>query len=167
MKKMLMVIVGLVMSAAAFAQTSFEVYVYDQQGGKTNIRNAPNGKVVASLEQNDEYNMVVTECKNNWWRIDGGKVFPFEANEIRLKGSTTGYWIHSSVIGFTGQGEGGVTLYQSPNKKSKVVVRTKNWTMVRPIGVQNGWVKVRVDGTKKEGWMPMNQICANPVTNCC
>ena len=84
---------------------------------------------------------------------------------IDLTGSSNGYWIHSSVIGFAGMGEGYVTLREAPNSKAKIVSRRKD-VIVHPLEIRGKWVRVRGRNTKRVGWMPAAEICANPYTNC-
>lgn len=167
LNKLLTTAVLLVCSLTSSAQTSVDLYRIDNTGGQTNIRNAPGGKIVDALPFDNEYNMLIDKIQNGWCHIVGGVVTPFDQSDRQLKGSTTGYWIHSSVVGATGMGDGGVKLYATPSKKAKVVFRSTDWTVVRPVEIKGDWIKVRVDGKKTTGWMRIDELCSNPVTNCC
>ena len=98
---------------------SLAVYISDNSGSATNVRNAPKGKVVAKLNANSGIMFDVESPRNGWWKISGGVYTDpdKDMDDFRLKGSTTGYWVHYSVIGFSTSNYGGQTLHlrQSPS----------------------------------------------------
>ena len=56
MKKIVMLLfAAFVMSVAVSAQNMFDAYIIDNDGPVTNIRNAPNGKVVSTLPTNEYF----------------------------------------------------------------------------------------------------------------
>lgn len=151
-------------------QTSLlEVYCTDKSGEATNIRNAPNGKVIDRLKAGNDYTMYIDKVQNGWCRIYGGWVSDAtgEEDDRQLEGDEGGWWIHNSVVGASGIGNGGVTLHESPNAKSRIVFRSNDYTLIHPVEIRCEWVKVIVDGTKEQGWMLKKDICSNPLTTCC
>lgn len=134
---------------------------------KANIRTGANGKVVHTLNGGGSWGVSIIKIENGWCLIDGTSLYEYEEGIAEeLSGSDSGYWIHSSVIGATGVGSG-VTLYASPSKKSAVVTKISEDVLFHPIELRGEWVKVRVEGNKKEGWIRADEICDNPLTNCC
>ena len=51
---------------------SLAVYISDNSGSATNVRNAPKGKVVAKLNANSGIMFDVESPRNGWWKISGG-----------------------------------------------------------------------------------------------
>lgn len=148
-----------------------EAYITDSDH-YTNVRNNPNGAIVGKLD-NDKYSwsVTITQIKNNWCKVVASLLVPAEPDfddvTAKLKPSDNGYWIHNSMIGFTGMGAGGVTLYEKQSTKSKVVFKSDDWTIVHPISFNETWIKVKTADGKHTGWMPREEICSNPLTNCC
>lgn len=144
-----------------------ELYTTDTNGEKTNIRNAPNGKVVDALPIGGAYSMFIDKIQNGWCHIYGGVVYEAEADESRiLEGDADDYWIHNSVIGATGKGSGSVTLRKSPTANAQVVFQSQPDAVIHPIEVSGDWVKVNIAQTKTQGWMLIKDICSNPLTTC-
>ena len=159
---------GMTFDYVDVANQYLDLYVMDKSGEATNIRNAPNGKVVATLAPDGIYNLCIDKIQNGWCHIHNDEVLEFDSDGPReLKGSNSGYWIHNSVIGASGLGAGGVTLYATPSDKSKVVFKSTDFTAIHPVEIKGEWVKVYVGTTKTQGWMKISEICSNPVTNCC
>ena len=169
-KKFFLAVMLATLTAMVNAQ-SVSVYITDNSGTSTNVRNAPKGKVVAKLNANNGIMFEVESPQNGWWKISGGVYTDPEKDmdEFRLKGSTTGYWVHYSVIGFSTSNYGGQTLHlrQSPSAKARSVFSFKTETQLHPLEVRNGWVKVVTDDGKHTGWIEDQWICGNSVTNCC
>lgn len=163
MKKIILAL-ALMMQATAWAD---ELALYVIDSSDTNIRNAPGGKVVCKLPLLDEgYIVCIDRIEKGWCHIVGTAIEPaIDGDTVKLTGSTTGYWIHNSLLAGKGMGDGAVTLYASKSKHSKVVLKTNDWTEFTPIEISGEWVKVKVG--KKTGWMRIDEVCSNPVTNCC
>ena len=51
---------------------SVSVYIVDNTGSSTNVRNAPKGKVVTKLNANNGIMFNVESPRNGWWKISGG-----------------------------------------------------------------------------------------------
>lgn len=145
-----------------------DLYRIDKDGEKTNIRNAPNGKVVTALESEGIFNMFIDKIQDGWCHIMGDVVYEMSESHARyLEGSSNGFWIHNSVIGASGMGAGGVTLRMEPSSTAKVVFKSDDYTVIHPVELKGDWIKVSVDKTKTQGWIHKSDICSNPVTNCC
>ena len=170
MKRILFATMMVVMAVMTNAQ-SVSVYLCDNSGSATNVRNAPNGKVVSKLDAKSDIMFYVESPKNGWWKISGGIYTDPDRDmaDIRLKGSQTGYWVHYSVIGFSTSNYGGQTLHlrQSPSKNARSVYSFKTEKELRPLEVRGSWVKVVTLDGKHTGWIENRWICGNTVTNCC
>jgi len=159
------------------AQT-IDVYIVDDDGPFTNVRNSPNGgKVVDKIRVDISAMLTLEKPTNGWWRIVGDSYEGFTDEEntdsdfkkYSLKGSTTGYWIHHSVVGIGTRNYGGehLPLRAEPKKASAVTYILKEEQIVRPIDVKDGWVKVKTNDGKGQGWIEEEWLCSNPLTNCC
>ncbi|MBO4723500.1 MAG: SH3 domain-containing protein [Muribaculaceae bacterium] len=172
MKKIFLATLMLVMTMSVFAQTQARAYILDESGSPTNVRNAPNGKVVKTLPGIDGgYVVQLLECKNNWWKIDplidiyGSD----DEDHISLKGSKTGYWVHNSVLAFGIAGEQKNVIREKPSAKAKPLKLTSSYLFevaLRPLEIKGGWIKVITTDKKYTGWMPISKICDNPLTTC-
>ena len=94
MKKIFLTTLMMVTALFVYAQTSAGAYICDNSGTPTNVRNAPNGKVVKKLPDIDGgYVVSLLEVKNKWWKVDPIiDIYGDEEDEnVQLKGSTTGY----------------------------------------------------------------------------
>ncbi len=168
MNKLLLAIVfALAIAFGTSAQGMFQAYIADYGDSTTNIRNAPNGKVVCTLVHDDGIVLTLIKAENGWWKIDSTiEYWGDDEREVQLEGSTTGYWVHNSVIGFTGAG-GGETckIYSKPSRKSRIV-REYDGQLLHPIGVNGNWVNVRAEDGEYTGWIHTDNICNNPLTTC-
>lgn len=135
---------------------------------EANIRTSPNGKVVYTTNIDQACTLFIDRIENGWCHIESGLLFEnINSETIYLKGSATGYWIHNSVIGARGMGNGGVRLHQSPSDDSPIVYDSEDDRVFYPIALKGEWVKVRIRGMKYEGWLRVTEVCSNPLTNCC
>lgn len=150
---------------------SLSVYISDGNGEFTNVRSGPKGKVVDKIPTSKIVMLEVVSPQDGWWQIDGGEVYCTGDDDetITLKGSSTGYWIHHSVIGLDTRNYGGQTLRlrKSPDAKSAVVFSFKEEMHVMPLEVRGDWVKVKTGDGKHIGWIEAEWLCDNPLTNCC
>ena len=162
---------------SSHAQT-IDVYIVDNNGPYTNIRNTPNkGKVVDRISVNVCAMLSLEKPTNGWWRIvgDSYEAITDEENsdsdfkKYHLKGSSTGYWIHYSVIGLGTRNYGGqhLPLRAEPHQTSAVTYTLKEEQIVRPVNVKGDWVKVKTIDGKGIGWIEAKWLCSNPLTNCC
>ena len=169
MKKKLFVLLMMMtcLSVGVSAQ-SLGVFTYDNNGKFTNVRNAPKGKVVDKIPTEVCAMISVEKPTNGWWKIIGD-TYDTGDDEGTLKGSTTGYWIHYSVLAMGTRNYGGQTLYirQSPSASAPVVYKFKKEIQLRPMDIKGEWVKVQTTDGKYTGWIEEEWLCGNSLTNCC
>ncbi len=165
-KTLLLLLVVMFLPVAASAQLA-QAYIVDNKGDLTNIRNAPNGKVVATLPTSGAYVVTLISVKNGWWKIDDEvEEYGDDPKTINLSGSRTGYWIHQSLLMATTAGVGFSKLYASPSPKSRVVFKGDKYLELQPIDIKGSWLKMKsVDGNYT-GWIQADHLCTNPLTTC-
>lgn len=166
----------LLLVLTGWAQT-VDVYIFDNDGPFSNVRNSPRGKVVDRIPVDISATLSLEQPTNGWWRIVGDSYEGFtndpqaegEFKEYKLKGSTTGYWIHHSVIGVGTRNYGGehLPLRAEPKNTSRTTYTLKEEQIVRPIDVKGKWVKVKTLDGRGIGWIEAEWLCSNPLTNCC
>ena len=169
MKKTFVMLVALLMSMSAtvFAQ-SIGVFTWDASGPYTNIRNAPNGKVVDRIPTKEAAMILVEKPTKGWWKIIGNDYYTGDVQGI-LKGSYTGYWIHYSVLamGTRNYGHEKLSIRKSPDAKAAAIYKFTEEILLRPIEIKGDWVKVKSLDGKHTGWIEMEWLCGNSLTNCC
>ena len=170
MKKILIMTLFAVVSLAAYSQNSVTVCVADPSDSPTNIRNAPNGKVVYQMTDSEFCTVDIVSVKNGWWKITPEvEMWGDDEKTIPLKGSTTGYWIHKSVLGFGIAGDPEGCLRTAPSKGAKAVkIALSDYAelYLEPLLIKGSWIKVMSKNKKYTGWMPIDRICFNPLTTC-
>lgn len=175
MKKMILTLLTMVVALSVNAQSGAKAYAYifDSSGTATNVRNAPNGKVVQKLPEIDGgYVVALLEVKNQWWKIDPVVELYGDYDEdesIKLKGSSTGYWVHYSVLGFTIAGDNENVLRETPTPNGKPLKLGATYleeTGLRPLEIRGEWIKVITADKRHTAWMPIDRICSNPLTTC-
>ena len=166
MKKTIILTFALIAALATQAQNDFFAYIVDDT--PTNVRNAPNGKVVQKLSTEECYVVELISAKNKWWKIDPVVITEGDnPREFSLKGSKTGYWVHSSVLQFTVAGDPEGCLRTAPNWKSKAVRISPSTEMsFHPLECSGQWIKVVTTDGRHTGWMHNSKICFNPLTTC-
>ena len=98
MKKIIFTIMVLLATQSAILRAqSIGAFTWDSKGKYTNVRNAPNGKVVDRIPTSDAAMIGIEKPTNGWWKIFGNH---YDTGDVQgtLKGSDTGYWIHYSVL---------------------------------------------------------------------
>lgn len=157
----------LLLSMMAKAQ-GIGVYILDNDGNWTNVRNAPKGKVVFKLPAREGVMIEVDHQENGWWRLVNPVGFTGD-EKITMSGSTTGYWVHWSVVAVGTRNYGGqkLTLRQEASEKSAVVFTFTKELQLRVLDIKGKWVKVRTIDGKYTGWIDINWLCGNSLTNCC
>ena len=155
------------MSTVSYAQ-SLGVFTYDSKGKFSNVRNTPNGKVVDRIPTSESAMIGVEKPTNGWWKIIGNN---YDTGDVQgtLKSSDTGLWIHYSVVGMGTRNYGGQTLVlrQAPDAKSAKVYQFSKEIILRPMDIKDDWVKVKTTDGKYTGWIEMEWLCGNALTNCC
>ena len=172
MKKMILTTVIMVFALSVYAQRSAGAYICDNSGTPTNVRNAPNGKVVQKLPFIDGgYFLSLLELKNYLWNIDPiVDIYVVEDYEqLQLKGSKTGYWLHYSVLQFNIAGDHENVLRKTPSAKGQPLKLEISYLFevgLRPLEIRGEWIKVITTDQRYTGWMPIDKICDNPLTTC-
>ena len=70
MKKHILLLFAAVLLPMAINAQSVDVYIIDNDGPVTNIRNAPRGKVVTTLPTDQALVVTLLSAKGEWWKID-------------------------------------------------------------------------------------------------
>ena len=177
MKKRILLTMMFALCAILGRAQSVDVFIYDSDGPFSNVRNKPNGKIVDKIPVNASASLLVEKVSNGWWRIVGDTYNRLrdeidedgeEWEDVMLKGSTTGYWIHYSVIGTGTRNYGNekLPLRSQPSKRASISYTLTGDQVVRPIDVQGDWVKVKTLDGKGVGWVEDEWLCSNPVTTC-
>lgn len=168
MKKILMILMAVLLLPAMMSAKGIYVFIVDNDGPVTNIRNAPNGKMVATLLTKEAFVVELLKARGDWFQIDPViERYGDNEGEIELEGSNTGYWIHNSLLMFTIAGDPTGCLRTKPSRKSKAVRMSPSTEMsFRPIAVQGHWVKAVTTDGKYSGWIHRDKICFNPLTTC-
>lgn len=137
----------------------------------TDILNKPMGATAMTLSSEVPYIFSLTSPTDGWWKIE--EIWNAEDDEdptAQLAGSDTGeYWIHYSHLGLGTSNYGGqtLTLRAAPDENADVVFSFDTEVLVMPLDVQGDWVQVMVDGNYAVGWIEVEWLCSNPLTNCC
>ena len=169
MKKIFLLTLLSVIAISLQAKDDVYAFISDPSGTPTNIRNAPNGKIVKTLKDNSGgFVVTLISAKNGWWKIDSEVEFWGDNEyEITLKGSSTGYWVHHSVLSFTIAGDPTNAIHARPSKTSKVIpIPDSTEVRFRPLDRKGKWLKVVSTDGRVTGWLHSDQICYNPLTTC-
>ena len=92
MKKIIFTIMVLLATQSALLRAqSIGVFTWDSKGKYTNVRNAPNGKVVDRIPTSDAAMIGIEKPTNGWWKIIGNH---YDTGDVQgtLKGSDSGLW---------------------------------------------------------------------------
>ena len=152
--------------------TCGDAYIFahlcDYSGTPTNIRSAPGGAVVMTIDSKESYMFELSNPVNGWWQLDAIYDAVEDDAGIPLRGSKTGkYYIHYSIVGFTTRNYSqDYYLLESPDATSKVTYRFYDEILVHPIEAKDDWVKVKTTDMKHTGWIKSEMICNNPLTTC-
>lgn len=170
MRKVLLFIFLLLSSVGMMAQgrvkVSMGVYTCDRKDSTVNVRRAPNGDVVARLNNLSQVRIDMIQGK--WCRMRNDYVD--DAGEYRKVSKTGGrFWVHISCLACDFIGDGGVEidLYEEASRKSKrTVITTDEETRPQEIlDMRGGWIRLKlVNGVV--AWVPEEYICGNPLTVC-
>lgn len=175
-------LVALASATMAEAQSTWDnqpddlvVSINDLSNEDTNIRTGANGKVVDKLELGEKWSFVMYDGvpdQNGWLCIKDGAVYrydeeaPIEATagdyKHPLKGSTTGYWVHNSVVEVlafhSSDDDEPITLHQQPLADSPVVYGCSYNCHFHPLRRQGDWLLVKTLNGKYQGWVNMEHI---------
>ena len=168
MKKLLFLAVMFVTALTAGAQDTIGAFLYCDPP-VAYILNKPRGATVMSLDYEDIYIFGLTSPQDGWWKIV--ELWTVEDDVTSsMTGSDTGeYWVHYSILGLGTRNYGGqeLCLRAEPDEEADVVFTFNKELTLKPIDIQDDWIKVMVDGYDIVGWIEAEWLCSNPVTNCC
>ena len=167
MKKLFITLALTVVALTAVKAQSINVFIFDNAGKYSNVRNAPKGKVVDRIPVNQNAMLDVGEPSNGWWQIYDQSYYIPDGGLAHLSGAQH-YWIHHSCIAVSTRNYGGETLFlrSRPSSKGSVVFSFSEEITLRPVDIVEGWVKVKTIDGKHEGWIEEEWLCGNSVTNC-
>ena len=169
MKKKVFLLMAFLLAVVAVRAQYIEVYIADNNGPYTNVRDGIKGNIVSKIPVDENIMLYVESPKNGWWRICDDEYWNPDGDTFGLTGSRKGYWIHSSVIGVSTRNYGGekLCLMDRPSAKSKVVYTFTEEILLHPVDIMGDWVKVKTADGKHVGWILGEWLCGNSVTNCC
>ena len=167
MKKLFLIFSLAILSMASAKAQSLVVFINDSDGPYSNVRNAPNGKIVDRIPTDQNAMLDVYAPVNGWWEIADGSYFVPDGGMPHLTPASHHY-IHSSCIAVSTRNYGGqrLSLRKTPSAKGAVVFSFSQETLLRPIDITNGWVKVKTLDGRHTGWIQDEWLCGNSVTNC-
>ena len=70
-------------------------------------------------------------------------------------------------MGTRNYGKQKLILRKSPNAKAAIVYSFTDEIMLRPMEIKGDWVKVKTTDGKYTGWIEIEWLCGNALTNCC
>ena len=144
-----------------------DVYLWDESGTATNIREVPGGEVDVVLPAENDYLLGVTDLQDGWFKV--ASIWAASDEEFIMTDNEG--WIHSSVVAVSTRNYGGqeLIIYESADVESEVKGLIVNEETLRILDVCEEWAKIKFnrDGKMIEGWIQLEWLCGNPVTNCC
>ncbi len=168
MKKLILTLLASAMAVAAFCQKSETLSAYIVDKTPTNVRSAPNGTVVLKLPNDCSYIVTLTSPRGGWWRLMAAENAE-EGVDVALQGSPSKqYWVHSSVVGLSTRNYGGerLALRAESAEDAKAVYSFSEEITLIPLEVKGDWVKASTSDGKHMGWIELEWLCDNPLTNC-
>lgn len=142
------------------------VYLDDPDETGTNIRKSPGGEVVMQIKKeggNEEYFLHVIEAQDGWFKLES----TFEGMEdvFEIPGGVG--WIHGSVIAVDTRNYGGQTLnlLSEPETGEIISSITQEAYGLNLKDLCGEWAQVDYNGIV--GWIEIEWLCGNPLTNCC
>jgi len=154
--------------------------ICDTDGPKTNIRTSAGGAVACTLSTDSAYTFIVQpgmKAQNGWIRIPDDCVYWYDADTDGhgvdleshgkakqrrvLKGSKTGYWIHSSKVRLLLSSN--IAIYSQPNTASDVIARFNYMPEPTLLEYQQGWLRVQTPDKKYSGWVESVQAIQHPL----
>ena len=169
-KKLIMLFVLLTALLVTVSAQSLRVFTFDKNGKFTNVRNAPNGKVVDRIPTSESAMIGIEQPTNGWWKLVRNN-YSTGDGDVKIKSSDTGCWIHYSVLAMDTRNYGGqkLALRKSPDAKSAVVYQFTEEIMLRPMDIKGDWVKVktvdgkyRLDRRRMALWQRLDQLLLIP-----
>lgn len=107
-----------------------------------NMRSGPGSKYKILWELGKGYPLKVLKSKGNWYRVED-----FEGD----KG-----WVYKKLVGRTPHlvvKKRAINMRSGPSTRYKIVRQAKRGVVFRTVERKKGWVKVRHEEEKVEGWV--------------
>ena len=107
-----------------------------------NMRSGPGSKYKILWELGKGYPLKVLKSKGNWYRVED-----FEGD----KG-----WVYKKLVGRTPHlvvKKRAINMWSGPSTRYKIVRQAKRGVVFRTVERKKGWVKVRHEEEKVEGWV--------------
>lgn len=160
--------------SANYPESGVVVITRDTDGDHTNIRAAAGGRVACTVSTDSLFTFVFQpgmQEVNGWIRIPGDCLYWYDDTDAhsaddrdytlaghrrRLTGSTTGYWIHNSVLRLMLLPD--EPIRREPKPDAATVWQSSLLANLRPIRMERGWVKVRTLDGKYTGWVEESSI---------
>ncbi|MBN2664588.1 MAG: hypothetical protein JXR68_13145 [Bacteroidales bacterium] len=142
------------------------VYLSDPDESGTNIRKSPGGEIILTLVKDDEdfeFFITVTEAQNGWFKIQN-PIVGME-NNFEIPGGKG--WIHGSVIAVDTRNYGGqkIEIWSEPGEGKIIGYINEEAYNIGLKDLYGNWAKIEYKGI--EGWVKIDWLCGNPLTNCC
>ena len=165
--------------SANYPESGVVVITRDTDGPVTNIRSAAGGKVACTVSTDTLFTFIFTpgmQEVNGWIRIPDNHLYWYDETDAhsaesrdytraghlrKLTGSKTGYWIHNSVLRLLLFPD--IPILREPRFGAEVIYHTNQLANVRPISMQQGWVKVKTIDGKFTGWVEEGSIVPQPL----
>ncbi len=148
------------------ATTACDLYAYviDPDPKGLNVRNAPNNTALIRGRLKPGENGVVvhvTAASANWLKIEDAEAMD-DDNPV-FEGSG---WVFAQMLATSIRSPDAARtpIYKAPSKQGGIVTKVPAEEEVKLVGCRGGWAKVAYNG--KEGWLPPESQCGNPVTTC-
>ncbi len=155
-------------AGVALAQeAALRVYVSDPTGTATNVRAAPSGAVLGTLDVKGDYSATLHGCEKGWCRISDITAAA-DGAAPHLKYNAGGQWLHTSVLAFSTRNYGGqkLVLRAKPGENAAPVFSFTDERVLRPLDVRGHWVQAETLDKKHRGWLDVEWVCGNPVSTC-
>lgn len=171
-KRLILTFVVIFAAFCVSAQKSLSVYIIgDENNTHATIHSAPNGEKVYTLPDTCIYMLGVKKPQNGWWVVEENSIFgmcDYSENDFDFSNKCKTAYIHYSFLGFSTRNYGGqrLVLYSKPSEKSDEVYAFTEEIALCPLEVKGKWVYVETQD-KHRGWIRLENICSNPLTNCC
>ena len=89
---LILLLVLLTALSATVSAQSIGVFTWDSKGKFTNVRNAPNGKIIDRIPTSEAAMIGVEKPTDGWWKIVGDN-YDTGDSQLKVKSSDTGCWI--------------------------------------------------------------------------
>lgn len=150
--------------------TELHVYLNDPDTTGSNIRSSPGGNIISTLHYTPEnfvYFITAYVAHNGWIKIDD--LIRGMDSDIKLPSNVC--WIHGSILSVDTRNYGGeiISVYAESDRSSIVINKIeKEMTGLTLLDLCGNWAEV--EWTEDEmifsGWIEIEWLCGNPLTNC-